>query len=68
MTILLPDLPETTRNAIHHAAAALVRSRAVLAAANLSADRASDRVKDAGARASLLQARMAEVKYARRTA
>jgi hypothetical protein len=63
--MLLPDLPDATRDAIDHAGAVLSRSKAVLAAANLSADRAQQRQADAAARADVLQAQMADVKYAR---
>jgi hypothetical protein len=66
--MLLPDLPDATRDAIHAAAAGLSRSRAVLAAATLFAERARQQLKDADARADLLQARMADIKYAERAA
>jgi hypothetical protein len=64
MTIVLADFPDATRDVIDHAAAVLSRSRAVLAAANLFADRAQQRQTDANARADLLQAKMVDVKYA----
>jgi hypothetical protein len=63
--MLLPDLPDATRDAIDHAAAVLKRSKAVLAAANLSADRAQQQLEAADARADVLHAQMADVKYAR---
>jgi hypothetical protein len=63
--MILLDLPDATRDAIDASAGALRRSRAVLAAAILFADRAKERLKDADARADLLQAKMADVKYAR---
>ena len=62
--MILPDLPDTTRDAIHKTAAALRRSKMVLAAASLAATRARQRLDEADARADLLQAKMAHVKYA----
>jgi hypothetical protein len=64
--LLLPDLPDATRDAVDQAAGVLRRSRAALTAAILFADRARQRLSDADTRADLLQARMADVKYARR--
>jgi hypothetical protein len=64
--MILPDLPDATRDAIDKAAAALRRSRTVLAGAILFADGAQKRQNDADARADLLQAKMADV-YARRS-
>jgi hypothetical protein len=66
--MLLPDLPDATRDAIDHADAVLSRSKAVLAAANLFADRAQQRQTDAAARADVLQAQMTDIKYAARAA
>jgi hypothetical protein len=66
--MLLPDLPDATRDAIDRASAVLSRSKAVLAAANLSADRAQQHQTDAAARADVLQAQMTDAKYARRAA
>ena len=68
MSISLSDLPDATRSAIDRAIGALRRSRAVLEAATLFADGAQQRLERADARADLLQAKMADVKYAHRTA
>jgi hypothetical protein len=65
--MILPDLPDATRDAIDEAADVLSRSRIALAAATLFADAAQKRLEDAEARADLLQARMADVKYAPRS-
>jgi hypothetical protein len=58
MTIVLSDLSDATRAALDRADAVLVRASAALAAANLFADQAEQRLADANTRADRLQAKM----------